>query len=157
MDYALQREKIQKAVDEAALMFEGCGLDVSKEVWANENTISEDEKEVVYVCGAVCISCPGASADDALFLDIDTTLAGDDVDEKAVAFLERAREISTRLKNSDNKAEELKAVNKEIDEKLAEDIRALNKAVNGNLKAAIGAAAALLVFALVLIAIRYLT
>ena len=73
MDYALQREKIQKAVDEAALMFEGCGLDVSKEVWANENTISEDEKEVVYVCGAVCVSCPGASADDALFLDIDTT------------------------------------------------------------------------------------
>lgn len=153
MDFELTSAKFKNAAEEICTALNNAGAEASFEIFTNENDVG-GEKEIVYLCAAVCVCCPGLSEDDALFLDLHTNLIDDDIDDKIKEFNAKGTAIAKRLSEAEDKAEMLKQIGKEMDDELEEQIKQLNKSVNGNLKVALTATGLLLFFAIVLILIE---
>ena len=158
------KEIFDKELGAAKEKLEALGLTALPTVEVQENALEGGESEVVSVLATLAVSAEGLSEEDLLYIcmsedpDEAGEFDGERCEEDVRDFRAHVELLAERAGSTENKAEAVRAVCREIDREVAEKYQAeldkMNASVKKNLKIAIVATVALLAVAAVCIVIK---
>jgi len=162
MEISLAKEKMNDALERVKASLSSDKIDIVTNVEVATNNVEDGSSQELYIFGSISIACKGISDEDILYLPLDAEIVDGEVDgEKLEAdiakFEEKIAEIKGRLENTENVAEEIKLIGKEIDDaidaKFREELAKADELTRKNLKVAVIATVAMLVVAVVCVII----
>ena len=154
----------EEELEAAKAKLEATGFIAIPSIEVEENELEEGGSEVVSVLATLAVSADGLSEDDVLYICMsedpktDGEFDGESCQADVDDFRAHVELVVSRAEETDDKAEAVRQVCREIDREIAEKYQAevdkMNAAVKKNLKTAIIATVALLAVAAICIVIK---